>query len=156
MASTLRGLPEFKKRLMAVRKGVAQPATKEWAQECSRIIHDRVGGMSMPYSGTGRGRYGSATDSGYRLLPSIKPKAGRMRGTEFAFYTVVGSFHGYFVDAGVRPHSMKRRAAKQDRTVFAKKHPGYRARPFRAASAQEALRRKPPMAKVVEAWNKAA
>jgi hypothetical protein len=101
----------------------------------------------MPYAGKSK----------YPIRGSFRVKAGRMKKVDLAHYTVVGSYHSYFVDHGVVAHNTSiKRAKGQDRTVFAKKHPGYRARPFRLSSAIEALRRRPPMDQVIEAWNKAA
>jgi hypothetical protein len=71
---------------------------------------------------------------------------------------VVGAHYtAYFIDAGVKPHSMAKRGGKgQDRTVFAKKHPGYKARPFRAYIAHESLRRNPMAETLIEEWNRSA
>lgn len=155
-AVTLKGAPELKARIKNIRKAVGQPMTKAWAEECRSIMEQRVGAMSMPYSGTGRGPYGTRSHPEYGLRGSFRVKAGRMKGASLSHYTVVGSYHAYFVDHGVVSHSMVKRGKGQDRTVFAKKHPGYRARPFRRASAIEALRRRPPMDAVLDAWNEGA
>jgi hypothetical protein len=152
----LQGAAEFKARLKNVRKAVGQPGGKAWAKECAAIMTDRVGAMSMPYSGTGRGKYGSRDHPEYILKNSFRVRAGRMTAGSLSSYTVVGSFHAFFVDHGVKAHSLRRRAKGQDRTVFAKRHPGYRARPFRREAALEALRRRPFVMQVIEAWNEAA
>jgi hypothetical protein len=60
-------------------------------------------------------------------------------------YTVVGSFHAYFVNAGVKPH-----------TVFGRRHPGYKARPFRVEAAREAYDRQVNVDPIYKAWNDAA
>ena len=73
---------------------------------------------------------------------------------------MVAIYHAYFVDAGVKAHSLQRRTSRGDRTVFArsarKPHPGYAARPFRAKTTAEAFRRVDPLDKIVDAWNRAA
>ena len=86
-----------------------------------------------------------------RLRRSFKVKTATQRKA-----VIGGHYSAYFVDAGVKPHSMNKRAKGQDRTVFAKKHPGYRARPFRARMAHEALRRNPMAESLIAEWNRSA
>lgn len=150
------GVVEYKARLKSVRKAVGQPMAKAWAKECAKIMSERVGAMDMPYSGTGRGKYGSRDHPEYILRDSFRVKAARMGSGVVGHYTVVGSFHAYFVDHGVVAHSLQRRGKGQDRTVFARKHPGYRSRPFRTAAAVEAYRRTAVPDKIIEAWNAGA
>lgn len=144
--STLVGADDLRRRLKAIRTKVAGPAAKAWQADAVSIARDRVGAMQMPYS---KGR----------LLNSIDAKrtgAGRVSSTNYKA-VVVASYHAYFVDAGVVPHSLKRRA--KGRTIFApaaRKHPGYRARPFRVVTAAEAYKRNPVRDFVVKAWNGAA
>lgn len=149
----IEGMDKFLARVTAVRKEAgAQKMTKPWATRCAALMEQKVGAMSMPWSGTSGGRWGG---SQYRLRGSFKVKALRVRKGEFSAYGVTGSYHAYFVDHGVVAHSLKKRAAKQNRTVFAKKHHGYKARPFRAAAAVEALRDMSLLDDLVVAWNRA-
>jgi hypothetical protein len=150
--SALKGAPALRARLKALTATkVFTPLGKDWADEAVRIGQQRVGSYNMPYSNG-------------RLRLSIRRKTANQRKA-----VVTGSYHSYFVDAGVKPHSMQRRSARPrgrgtlasaQRTIFArtarKGHPGYRARPFRAYMAGEALRRKPMSAALIAAWNAAA
>ena len=145
--STLIGADALKARLKALHKDVIKPVHKAWADEAVKIARADVGGMSMPYSKAGH------------LLASIKRKTATQKHA-----VVVASYHAYFVDAGVKAHSLQRRKSRPKgnlgRTIFAatarKPHPGYKARPFRAHAAQEAFRRTHPTDKVIAAWNRAA
>ena len=149
------GIPELKARLKAIRTKVAGPAAKDWQAEAVKIARESVGGMTMPYS------KGNLVNS----IDAKRTKTGRVGSTNFKAI-VVASYHSYFVDAGVKPHSLgarastQRRAARQGRTIFSragrKRHPGYAARPFRSRTATEALRRKPIRPKIIDAWNGAA
>lgn len=77
---------------------------------------------------------------------------------------VVGSFTGYFVDAGTKPHTIKPKKARMlrfqegNRTVFARAvhQRGYRSRPFRARAAVDAYRRASAAQTLIDLWNKAA
>ena len=133
-------------RLKALRKDVFKPAVKLWGDEAARIARNDLSSDSMPYS------------KGV-LVKSIRRKsATQYKGV------VVGWYHGYFVDAGVKPHSLRSRKSRPKsglgRTIFAatarKGHPGYPARPWRGAATAGALRKYPVLDIVIEAWNKAA
>lgn len=156
MSASLVGADDLRARLKAIRQNVFKPMARDWADEATRIGRDKVNAMNMPYSGYGEKR----SKPQARLLPSIRRKTATMRKA-----VVVGSYHAYFVDAGVKPHSLKarpstvNRAARQGRTIFSRagrKHPGYAARPFRGATAVEAYRKHPAGEAVVKAWNEAA
>ena len=142
---SLKGGKQLRARLKAVRKDVGQPMSKAWAKECTGLIDAKVGAMSLPYSGKSGGQYGSRSHPKYRMQRSFRVKAGRMKSGLVGHYTVVGSFHAWFVNAGVKPH-----------TVFGRRHPGYRARPFRAEAAREAYRRQVNVDPIYAAWNAAA
>jgi hypothetical protein len=151
----LKGGPELRARLKAISTNVFKPAGKDWADETARIASGMVGSMNMPWSGYNERR----AKPQMRLLPSIRRKSATAKKA-----VVVASYHAYFVDAGVKSHSMTRRSARltsrTGRTIFAaaarKPHPGYPARPFRVKAATEALRRKPVRDKLITAWNEAA
>lgn len=147
MTATLKGTDELKRRFKAIRTKVAGPAARAWQTDAVSIARGKVGAMQMPYA------------KGV-LLNSIDAKrtaTGRV-GATTTKAVVVGSYHAYFVDSGVRQHSIAR-GAKHSRTIFAsasRKHPGYKARPFRVATATEAYRRNPVGEFVIKAWNGAA
>jgi len=150
--STIVGADGLRRRLKALRKDVFAPAAKEWSEEASDIARSLVPNRNTRWS---KGR----------LNDSIQPartKTGRLSSTTHKA-RVVGHYTGYFVDAGVRPHSLTRRKSRPKsslgRTVFAraarKPHPGYPARPFRARALREALAKTDPLQMAVEAWNRA-
>jgi len=146
--SSLQGADALRARLKALRQNVFKPAGKDWADETARIARSMVPNRDTRWS---KGR----------LHDSIKRKSATQRKA-----IVVAHYSAYFVDSGVKPHyltprkSTVARRAKQGRTIFAraarKMHPGYRARPFRAKAAHDALRRYPIKDKVIAAWNEAA
>lgn len=152
--SNIQGADQLKARLKAIRTKVAGPAAKAWQAEAVGLARDYVGSMNMPYSDG-------------NLLGSIDAKrtgTGKISSTNYKA-VVVASYHSYFVSAGVKPHSMtarastQRRAAKQGRTIFSRKgrkHPGYKARPFRERTLMNAYDRHPVRDYVVKAWNEAA
>lgn len=137
--SALKGADDLGKRLKALRKDVFKPAVRLWADAATGIARADVPDRNTRWS---KGR----------LHDSIRRKtATQYKGV------VVGHFTGYFVDAGVRPHSLQRR---KSRTIFSsqarKGHPGYPARPWRGHATHEALRRHPVLDQCIAAWNKAA
>ena len=146
--STLLGASDLKARFKALQTNVIVPAGKEWAEEAAKIARSRVGSMNMPYSGYPRKKPQAS------LLPSITVRKSRSKQK----FIVEGSYHAYFVDAGVKQHSLQRRSASK--TIFApaarKPHPGYAARRFRGAAASGALAVHPVSETVVKAWNEAA
>ncbi len=137
----LSGSAEFRARLKAIAATkVFKPVGRKWADETVRLQRSEVPNRNTRWS---KGR----------LHDSIRRKSATMNRA-----TVVGHYSAYFVDAGVKPHSLQRRK-KASRTVFssrAKGHPGYKARPFRAKSARLALERNPMSAEVIALWNRAA
>ncbi len=143
--SELQGGPELMARLKALRKDVFKPGVRLWADEAVRVARASVPNRDTRWS---KGK----------LHDSIRRKsATQYKGVVVGFYT------GYFVDAGVRPHSLKRRKSRptgKARTIFAaaarKQHPGYPARPWRGHATAEALRKHPVLDNVIDAWNKAA
>jgi hypothetical protein len=151
--SSLVGSDALKARFKALQTNVIVPAGKAWAEEAAKVARARVSAMNMPYSGE---------KPQYTLLPSIAVKKSRSKQK----FIVKGSYHAYFVDAGVKPHSLAARSstmtrqAKAGRTIFSragrKPHPGFAARRFRGASAHEALKTHPVSETVVKAWNEAA
>lgn len=143
---SLKGSPELKARLKAIGKNVFKPAGKDWADEAVRLGKQRVPNRNTKYS-TGR------------LHDSIRRKSATQKKA-----IVIAHYSAYFVDHGVKPHSLQRRKSRPTgrigRTVFEslarKSHPGYRARPFRASIARDALKKYPVSQKVIAAWNEAA
>lgn len=133
----LKGGPELQARLRAIGQAL-KPMGRAWADEAVNI------GRPMVPVRTGR------------LRESMRRKSATQTKA-----TVVAHYSAYFVDAGVKPHSLARRqkgesrTTRSARTIFHKKHPGYRARPFRERMAREALRRKPLSAELIAAWNRA-
>jgi len=149
----LQGADELRARLKALRKDVFKPAARLWADEATDVARDLVPNRNTRWS---KGR----------LHDSISPKhtaTGRVSSMTHKA-TVVGHYTGYFVDAGVKPHSLMRRKARPKsslgRTIFAraarKPHPGYAARPFRAKALRQGLEKADPLELAVAAWNKAA
>jgi hypothetical protein len=142
MASRLKGSPELKARLKAVRQSF-KPIGAKWADKTASIYP----GMAPTRPATMRAGDGHAP--------------GRLRGSfvvkkRTAYKAVVGGhYSAYFVNKGVKAHSMQKRAAGQDRTVFAKKHPGYTARPFLKRGAWQSLDRFPMSDTLIGEWNKA-
>jgi hypothetical protein len=154
--STLAGADALKARFKALQTNVIVPAGREWAEEAAKIVRSRVGAMNMPYSDYPRKKPQPV------LLRSVSVRKSRSKQK----FVVEGSYHAYFVDAGVKQHSMAarsstmKRAASEGRTIFAPKsrkpHPGYAARRFRGAAASGALAIHPVSETVVKAWNEAA
>lgn len=150
--SAMKGAAELRRRIKAIAATkIFKPIGREWADEAVKLGRSRVPNRNTRYS---KGR----------LHDSIRRKSATSRRA-----VVTAFYDAYFVDAGVKPHSLKSRASRPkgrgraaqfQRSVFArtarKGHPGYRARPFRAWMAREALRRKPMSAELIDAWNKAA
>lgn len=146
---SLTGKQQLQARMKAIGKDVFKPAGKKWADEDVRLMRQRVPNRNTRWS------KGKLHDS-FRRKSATAKKA-----------VVTGRYTSYFVDAGPKPHSMQRRKSRPKgsqgrlgRTIFAatarKGHPGYRARPFRARSAQDALRKYPMSEQVIKVWNRAA
>jgi hypothetical protein len=140
--ANLKGAPELEARLKRVRL-MFKPLGRKWADTAVDL-----GIPKLPI----RPSTMRADHPPGRLHASIRRKTATQR------KAVVGAHYtAYFIDAGVKPHSLKKRGgAGQDRTVFAKKHPGYKARPFRAYIAHESLRRNPMVETLIDEWNKGA
>lgn len=106
-----------------------------------------------------------ATRRSLRAIP-VGAKTKNARGGRAALLQarVEGSYVGYFIDRGVKPHTIepKRKRALRwegaEGTIFATRasHPGYRRRPFRARMAREGLRRTPMAQALVDRWNEGA
>jgi hypothetical protein len=139
----LKGTEDFKRRLKAVSLAF-KPIGRRWADTAVDI-----GTPLLPVR-PGSMRAGDKHEPG-RLRRSIRRKAATQRKA-----VVAAHFTAYFIDAGVKPHSMTKRSKGQDRTVFAPKHPGYRSRPFRGHIAHESLRRHPMAETLIGEWNAGA
>jgi len=138
--TTLKGSPELKARLKAIR-GTFKPLGREWADEVVVIAKPMV-----PVQ-TGR------------LRGSIRRRNATQRQA-----TVEAHYSANFVDAGTKRHTIVPKKAKGlyftdgGQTVFAKRvdHPRTQARPFKARAEHEALRRKSPLQALLKQWNGAA
>jgi hypothetical protein len=136
----LQGSRQLKARLNAIRQ-VFKPIGRDWADEFVRL---------------GRSRVPSKTG---RLRRSMRRKNATMRKA-----TVAAHFTAFFIDAGTKPHRIvaKRSPAlifqAGGKTIFTRavNHRGYRARPFRARTAREALKRTAGAEEIIALWNKAA
>ena len=137
---SLKGGPALKRRLNAI-KTVWKPIARKWGRadvlEMRRRVPVRTGRLRKSFKVT-----------------SVTGKKVR----------VSGHFTAYFVDAGPKPHIIKARGQGEmifrakGKTIFTRKvnHRGYRARPFRAVAAHEAMRQTPQAAEVIKLWNDAA
>lgn len=147
---SLQGKAQLQAKLKALGKDVFKPAGKTWADETVRLARGRVPVRNTRWS---KGK----------LHDSIRRKSATQKKA-----VVEARYTAYFVDAGPKPHSLQRRTSRPKgrgpggqlaRTIFAstarKAHPGYKARPFRARSARDALKRYPMSAEVVRVWNRA-
>jgi hypothetical protein len=145
--SGLKGKAELQARMKAIGSEVFKPAGRKWADETVRLMRRRVPNRNTRYS-TGK------------LHDSIRRKsATKTRAVVSSRYT------GYFVDAGTQGGGLNSRASRAARqglttrmqTRFApkrRKGGGYPARPFRARSAQDALKRYPMSDEVIAVWNR--
>lgn len=147
MTTHIKGTPEFKRRLKAIRTETFKPLAQKWQDETVRLARERVPNRNTRWS---KGK----------LHDSIQPKAtAKGRRSQSAIEArVTFRYTGYFVDAGTRGHGLHSRAS---RTVFSRKarkrgNGGYAARPFRTRSAQDAFRKFPFQQVITEAWNRAA
>jgi hypothetical protein len=143
MVANLQGADQLKARLKAVHLAF-KPLGRQWADTAVELARPRLPVRSASM------RAGDGHSPG-RLHGSIR----RLTATQ-KVAKVGAHYTAYFIDAGVKPHSMTKRAAGQDRTVFAAKHPGYRARPFRVYIAHESLRRHPMAETIIAEWNRGA
>ena len=138
---SLQGGPQLRARLKAIRE-VWKPIAKEWGKADVLEMRARV-----PVR-TGRLR------KSFRVTSATGKKV-----------RVSGHYTAYFVDAGPKAHTITAKGRGQlifkgsrGGTIFAKKvnHRGYRARPFRAIAAHEALKKHPMAQELINLWNKAA
>ena len=156
--SNLSGMKEIRARMKAITAAnLFVPIGKEWADECARLMRQRVPNRNTRWS---KGR----------LHDSIKPRKSRAKQK-----IVVDAMPptGYFVDAGTqgagtgsRVNRAKSRAkargslsytAYEAKTIFSRKaRKGYPARPFRDRSARDALAKTGMSQAVVDLWNRAA
>lgn len=140
MAASLKGAPELRRRLRAI-KTVFKPVGREWADTTAEIAKNMV-----PVR-TGK------------LRGSIRRRNASMKRA-----TVVGHFSANFVDAGVKAHDItakKMHALKFSsggQPVFRRKVHKQRiaARPFKKRAAEEGLRRTDIIGDLIELWNRAA
>jgi hypothetical protein len=141
MAASLKGAPELRRRLKAI-KTVFKPAGREWADTTTQIAKNMV-----PVK-TGR------------LRGSIRRRNASMKRA-----TVVGHYSANFVDAGVKAHDItakKMHALKFStggpQPVFRRKVHKQRiaARPFKRRAAEEGLRQVDILGDLIELWNRAA
>lgn len=143
---TLKGAPELVRRLKAVRLAF-KPIGRRWADRAVPI-----GRAQVPVRPAST-RAGDGHEPG-RLRASIRRKSATQRKA-----VVVGHYSAYFVDHGVQPHAVtKGSRVRGSGTIFAKKgiHPGYRAHPFRARMAREALEQPMMSNELIRVWNDAA
>lgn len=149
---SLRGSRELQARLDNVALSFFDIAT-HWQREAIAVARPRIPART------------GATRRSLRAVP-VGAKTKNARGGRAALLQarVEGSYIGYFVDRGVKPHEIAPRRKKALRweggqgTIFASRanHPGYRRRPFRARMAREGLRRTPMAEALVKRWNEGA
>jgi len=140
MASNLRGAPELRARLKAI-KQTFKPVGRQWADTTAALIKPQVPER------TGKGRR------------SVRRKnASQTRATVAAIYYVG------ILDKGAKAHDITPRKAKTlafqagGRTVFSKRvhKPASRGRRFAIRASQESLRRHPMAETLIQMWNRAA
>lgn len=156
MSMEIEGLRELQARFKALKKDQIAPAGKAWTAAAERIVVQRLGGMSFPYSGAKR----------KKPQPVLRPSIAQKKRSRTKF-GILGSYHGYFVDpddGSVAAHSLAPRArvralSPTGRTIFAKmarkQHPGYQGRNFRHV-ARQAEQKAPILDQIIKAWNGAA
>lgn len=141
MSTTLKGSPELKARLKAL-KLAFKPIGRAWADETVKAARPKV-----PVR-TGR------------LRGSIRRRsATQKRAVVEAHYTA------NFIDADVKAHDIVPKKKKQlifqgsgGRTIFSRKvhHRGSKGNRFKRRAAHEGLRKAPPLSTLVDQWNDAA
>lgn len=165
MTSNLKGKTQLQQRFVAVADKVLPQTAERWQRNATQKARQTLTGFDMPYS---KGD----------LVRSVK--AGRLerRSGAIARATITMEFHGYFVDAGTRGHGTHSRMSRviarrgisgdqykaligTSRAKFAKqarsrRGGGYAARPFREATAQEAMRPATMKDILTDVWNGAA
>ena len=140
----LKGAPELRRRLRAIRK-VFKPVGREWADRTAAEAKRRV-------------QASGAVDTG-KTLASIRRRNASQRKA-----TVVGNYPVNFIDAGTKAHDIRPKRARMlrfevnGRTVFARKvhKRAYPARPFKREAAQEGLRKTNLRERLIDLWNRAA
>lgn len=146
--STLKGADDLKRALKAAAQAW-RPMGKRWADEAIKV------GQPMVPVRSSAMRAGDGHEPG-RLRASFERNTPRGRTA-----VVRAHYTAFFIDAGVKPHSMRSRKSRPTssagRTIFSsfarKDHPGYKARPFRQHMADEGLRRAPLGDAIIDAWN---
>ena len=142
MAGRLRGTPELRRRLKAI-KTVFKPVGREWADKTAAEAKSRLASSVR----TGKTR------------ASVRRRFGSQKRA-----SVVGNYPVNFIDAGVKAHDIKAKKGTYlkfeagGRTVFAKKvhKRAIAARPFKKASAEAGLRQVNILKDLIELWNRAA
>lgn len=140
MASTLKGAPELKARLRAI-KQTFKPIGREWADTTVTLVKPQVPER------TGKGRR------------SVRRKNASMKRATVSALWYVG-----VLDKGAKAHTIEPRKAKalrfqsSGRTVFSKKvhKPATRGRGFAIRASRESLRRHPMAETLIKMWNSAA
>lgn len=140
MAASLKGSPELRRRLKAI-KTVFKPAGRDWAD--ATVGHAR----RLVRVNTGK------TRSSIRRKNASQKKA-----------TVVGNYPVNFIDAGAKEHDIRPRTAKAlkftsgGQTYFRPKVHKQRqpAHPFKAEAARRGLEEVNIMRDLIELWNRAA
>ena len=130
----LQGSPELKARLEAL-KTAFKPISKAWAETTVPMIHaDAPVRPASMHAGDGHtpGRLAGS----FRIRSRTRTRA-----------VIDGHYTAYFVNKGVRPHTIFQRGIH---------HPGYKARPFLKRDAWESLRKHPMAEALIDVWNEAA
>ena len=140
MAASLKGSPELRRRLKAI-KTVFKPAGRDWADATTRHARQLV-----------------QVDTG-KTRNSIRRRNASQRKA-----TVVGNYPVNFIDAGAKEHDIRPRKAETLRwvdggqPVFRKKVHKQRqaAHPFKAKAAQRGLEDVDIIGDLIQLWNRAA
>lgn len=138
--STLRGGPELRRRLRAIRT-VFKPAGRAWADETARIAKTMV-----------------------PVRTGATQRSIRRRNASLRKATVVGNYPINFIDAGTKAHDIKPKkltALKFEaggKTIFTKKvhKRAQPARPFKKEAARRGLEKVDILQDLVGLWNRAA
>jgi hypothetical protein len=139
--STLRGAPELRRRLKAI-KTVFKPVGREWADTTAQIAKGMV-----------------PVDTGKTRASIRRRNASQKRAT------VVGHYAVNFIDAGVKAHDIRPKRGNRvlafgsgGTTYFRPKvhKPRIAARPFKKRAAEEGLKKVDIMRDLIELWNRAA
>lgn len=140
MASTLKGSPELKARLKAI-KQTFKPVGRQWADTTVQLVKPQIPERSS------KGRR------------SVRRKNASMKRATVAAIHYVG-----ILDKGAKAHTIEPRKAKSlrfndgNRTVFSRKvhKPATRGRGFAIRASRESMRRHPMAEELIRQWNDAA